>query len=90
MRTNFKSQGYLLLTTGNDRIIAIIICKLGLRSIKKKLIQAILDDFDANKTILLTDITIIENGVTAIFKAQINTDIGSFEEYFKLKNLVAY
>lgn len=51
MRTKFKSQGYLLLTTGNDRIIAIISCKPGLRTIKKKLIQAIMDDFDANKTV---------------------------------------
>lgn len=90
MRTKFKSQGYLLLTTGNDRIIAIIICKPGLRTIKKKLIQAIMDDFDANKTVLLTDTTIIENGVTTIFKARINSDIGSFEEYFKLINIAAY
>lgn len=90
MRTKFKSQGYLLLTTGNDRIIAIIICKPGLRTIKKKLIQAIMDDFDANKTVLLTDTTIIENGVTTIIKAQINSDIGCFEEYFKLINMPTY
>lgn len=90
MKTKFKSQGYLLLTTGNDRIVSIIICKPGLRTIKKKLIQAILDDFDANKIVLLTDTTIIENGVTTFFKAQINSDIDSFEECFKLINMAAY
>lgn len=90
MRTKFKNQGYLLLTTGNDQIISIIICKPGLRSIKKKIIQAILDDFDANKAVVLANATLIENGVTTIFKAKINSDVVSFEEYFKLINIAAY
>ncbi|SHG57688.1 hypothetical protein SAMN05443549_1053 [Flavobacterium fluvii] len=90
MRTNFKNQGYLLLTTGNDQIISIIICKPGLRSIKKKIIQAILEDFNANKAVILANATLIENAVTTIFKAQIDSDVVSFEEYFKLKILPAY
>lgn len=90
MRTNFKNQGYLLLTTGNDRIVSIIICKLGLRSIKKKISQAILDDFDANKAVILANATIIENGMTTIFKVQIHSDEISFEEYFKLISIAAY
>jgi hypothetical protein len=90
MRTKFKNQGYLLLTTGNDRIVSIIICKPGLRSIKKKISQAILDDFEANKALLLANAIIIENGVTTIFKAQIYSDSGSFDEYFKLINVAAY
>jgi hypothetical protein len=90
MRTKFKNQGYLLLSTGNDRIISIIICKPGLRSIKKKIIQAILEDFDANKAEIMANSTLIENGVTTIFKARIHSDIGSFEEYFKLIKIAAY
>jgi hypothetical protein len=90
MRTKFKNQGYLLLTTGNDRIVSIILCKPGLRSIKKKIIQAILNDFNANKTLLLADNAIIENGVTTIFKARIYSNTNNFEEYFKLINVKTY
>lgn len=90
MKTKFNKQGYLLLATGNDRIISIISCKPGLRSIKKKIIQAILDDFEANKALVLADATIIENGVTTIFKARIYSDSNSFEKYFKLINVAAY
>ena len=90
MRTNFKNQDYLLLTTGNDRIISIIICKPGVRSIKRKIIQAILEDFNVNKTVILANATLIENAVTTIFKAQIVSDVVSFEVYFKLKILPAY
>jgi hypothetical protein len=90
MKTNFKNQGYLVLATGNDRIISIIKCNAGLQSIKKKVIQAILDDFNASKTTLLADTTIIENGVTTIFKARIYSGPASFEEYFKLINTAIY
>lgn len=90
MRTKFKNQGYLLLLTGNDRIISIIISKPGLRSIKKKVMQAVLEDFDANKVVILANATLIENGVTTIFKAIIHSEIDSFEEYFKLINIAAY
>jgi hypothetical protein len=90
MKTKFKNQEYLLLATGNDSNIAIIICKPGLRRINKKIIQAILEDFNANKIVVMADTTIIKNGMTTIFKATIYSDIGSFEEYFKLINLTAY
>jgi hypothetical protein len=90
MKTKFTNQEYLLLAIGNDRNIAIIICKPGLRRINKKIIQAILDDFNANKIVVYGDTTIVKNGVTTIFKATIYSDTGNFEEYFKLINLTTY
>jgi len=90
MKANFKNQGYLVLATGNDQIISIIKCNPGLQSIKKKVVQAISDDFDANKIVLFAAITIFENGVTTIFKVKIYSGVNGFEEYFKLINTAIY
>jgi hypothetical protein len=90
MKTNFNKLTHLILTTGNDRIIAIIKCKAGLHHLKDKLIQSISENFDANQVILQADITIVEYKTIHIFKANIYSDGESTEEYFKLTNTPIY
>jgi hypothetical protein len=90
MKTNFKKQSHLVLTTGNDKIISIIECDESLQHLKDKIIQSISTNFDADRVVLQTDVTITEHEVIHIFKAKIYSDDESVEEYFKLINTPIY
>jgi hypothetical protein len=90
MKTNFKNKTFLVLTTGNDRSIAIVECEKELCNIKGKLKKALLEDYDATKIVFHTKTTIIEVGIITIFKVKIERNLFFFEEYFKLKSLPIY
>jgi hypothetical protein len=90
MKTNFKNKTFLVLTTGNDRSIAIIECEKELFNIKEKLKIALLEDYDATKIVFHTRTTIRKVGIITIFKVEIERDLCYFEEYFKLKSLPIY
>jgi hypothetical protein len=90
MKTNFKNKRNLVLSTGNDQILAVIECKLGLYKFKNKLIQAISTTFFANKVIVHADITILENATIHIFKVTLYHNNNSKEEYFKLSIAPVY
>jgi predicted nucleotide-binding protein len=52
MKTNFTNQRFLVLTTEDDKIIAIINCESGENDISEKLEQAIREEYDADEIVI--------------------------------------
>ena len=63
MKTNFKTQTYLVLTNEDEKVMAIINCPAGENNISEKVEQVLREEYDADEVVINA---ILINGIETL------------------------
>jgi hypothetical protein len=92
MKTNFTKEKFLVLSSNEGKIVAIIQCKKGKQDITEKLTQAISEDYDAETVTFPNDNEkeLSDFDYEFSFRATIKTDDYEYNENFTLTFTAVY
>lgn len=87
MKTNLKTQTYFVLTTEDDKVIAIINCPAGEHDLSTQINQAICEEFDCDKSViksvLISDIETLNEITEFDYDIRFTADIVSEEQDYE-------
>lgn len=85
MKTNFTKENFLVLTSRENKIVAIIQCEKGKQDITEKLVKAIGEDYDADAVIFPNQDEIIDENTSIV---AIETILNDFDYEFDFKAII--